>query len=99
MIFRHLVVGPLEGNCYIIGEEISHSGIIIDPGGDPEKILQVVKETGLTIRFFLATHGHFDDLYHSIKHKLFTLPDNTVVYPGHDEPTTIGDEKNYNFYL
>ena len=60
MIFRHLVVGPLEGNCYIIGEEISHYGIIIDPGGEPEKILQVVKETGLTIRFFLATHGHFD---------------------------------------
>jgi hydroxyacylglutathione hydrolase len=38
-----------------------------------------------------------DDLFASIKNKLFTLPSNTIVYTGHGEPTTIGEEKaRYN---
>ena len=60
MIVRGLAVGPVAANCYIIGDEKSNEGAIIDPGGDPEKILHAVKETGLDIRYILATHGHFD---------------------------------------
>ena len=60
MIVRGLAVGPVVANCYIIGDEKSNEGAIIDPGGDPEKILHAVKETGLEIRYILATHGHFD---------------------------------------
>jgi hydroxyacylglutathione hydrolase len=43
--------------------------------------------------------GDYDTLIESIYNKLFTLPDNTVVYPGHGELTTIGHEKNYNPFL
>lgn len=43
--------------------------------------------------------GDYDELITSIKSKLLTLPDNTVVYPGHGPSTTIGDEKRYNPYL
>jgi glyoxylase-like metal-dependent hydrolase (beta-lactamase superfamily II) len=60
MIVKGLVVGPVAANCFVIGDEESGDGAIIDPGGDAGKILDVVKETGLTIRFILATHGHFD---------------------------------------
>lgn len=38
-------------------------------------------------------------LLRSIRQKLFTLPDETTVYPGHMEATTIGDEKKYNPYF
>lgn len=43
--------------------------------------------------------GDFDELITSIKEKIFTLPDDTTVYPGHGPSTTILDEKKYNQYL
>jgi glyoxylase-like metal-dependent hydrolase (beta-lactamase superfamily II) len=40
--------------------------------------------------------GDYDVLERSIREKLYTLPDDTEVYPGHMQPTTIGFEKRYN---
>ena len=40
--------------------------------------------------------GNFDTLIEGICAKLFVLPDDTVVYPGHGAPTTIGTEKKEN---
>ena len=43
--------------------------------------------------------GNYDTLLKSINEKLLTLPDETVVYPGHGEKTTIGREKKLNPFL
>jgi glyoxylase-like metal-dependent hydrolase (beta-lactamase superfamily II) len=43
--------------------------------------------------------GDIRTLIDGIRDKLLTLPDATLVYPGHGNATTIGYEKNYNFYL
>ncbi len=43
--------------------------------------------------------GNYDTLINSIRTKLFVLPDETIVYSGHGEPTTIGEEKKYNPFL
>lgn len=43
--------------------------------------------------------GDFDTLISSIRNKFFTLPDETVVYPGHGPSTTIGEEKKYNPFM
>ncbi|MDE7381018.1 MAG: MBL fold metallo-hydrolase [Muribaculaceae bacterium] len=43
--------------------------------------------------------GNHSALISGIKTKLMPLPDNTIVYPGHGEPTTIGEEKLYNPFL
>ena len=43
--------------------------------------------------------GSFEDLSKSIKTRLYTLPDNTIVYTGHGPITTIGDEKKYNAFV
>ncbi len=200
-----LVVGPLFSNCYILWDEDSNQGVIIDPGDDAETILKVVKNLGIEIKFILATHGHFDhvgavaplkkelkaeflahkddfffiedgenaarrwgieiaqppkpdryiedgekikvgnyeltvihtpghspggvsfhynrmlfggdtlfqgsigrtdfrkgsfeDLANSIKTRLYTLPDDTIVYTGHGPLTTIGDEKRFNAFV
>ncbi len=41
----------------------------------------------------------FQTLIHSIQTQLLTLPDETIVYPGHGEPTTIGEERRHNPFL
>jgi glyoxylase-like metal-dependent hydrolase (beta-lactamase superfamily II) len=40
-----------------------------------------------------------DTLVRSILEKLYTLPEETVVYSGHGIPTTIGHEKRYNPFV
>jgi len=43
--------------------------------------------------------GSFEDLAKSIRTRLYTLPDDTVIYTGHGPVTTIGDEKKYNAFV
>jgi glyoxylase-like metal-dependent hydrolase (beta-lactamase superfamily II) len=62
MIIDKLVVSPLEENCYIVGDEESRTGFIIDPGDEAERILARVKELGLTVAQIVNTHGHVDHI-------------------------------------
>lgn len=43
--------------------------------------------------------GSFSQLIDVIKNKIFTLPDDTIIIPGHGDTTTVGDEKVYNPYI
>lgn len=43
--------------------------------------------------------GDFDTLAQSIREQIYTLPDDTVVYPGHGPDTTVGAEKETNPYV
>ncbi|MDR1562962.1 MAG: MBL fold metallo-hydrolase [Dysgonamonadaceae bacterium] len=43
--------------------------------------------------------GDLEELLHSIKTRLFTLPDDTVIYPGHEETSSIGEEKHGNPFV
>lgn len=49
-------------NCWIAGSEDTQQGVVIDPGGDAERIVEAVEESGLTIRYVLNTHCHFDHM-------------------------------------
>lgn len=60
MIFDTVVVGPLGVNCFILGCEETKEGVIVDPGAEADRILARVGSLGLTIRYVVNTHGHFD---------------------------------------
>ncbi len=62
MLVITLSVGPIGTNCYIVGCEETLEGMVIDPGGHPERILAAVKEMGLTIKYIVNTHAHFDHM-------------------------------------
>ena len=62
MIIEPLAVGSLQTNCYIVGDEASGEGIVIDPGGDADMILEAVRRLNLKIKLVVNTHGHFDHI-------------------------------------
>ena len=43
--------------------------------------------------------GSFDELEASILSKIYTLPDDTVIFPGHGDPTNVGFEKKFNPFV
>lgn len=53
-------VTPLQQNCSIVWCTKTHKGAFIDPGGDIDRLLAAVKETGCKIEKILLTHGHAD---------------------------------------
>ncbi|RIH88134.1 Hydroxyacylglutathione hydrolase GloC [Meiothermus luteus] len=52
-------VGPLQANAYLLVGE-GGRGVIVDPGGEPERILAEVQRVGLSPEAILLTHAHFD---------------------------------------
>jgi len=60
LIIKDLVVGPIMANCFIVGCEETHTAVVIDPGADADKILMVLADLKLTVKYILNTHGHFD---------------------------------------
>lgn len=60
MIIKKLVVGPLQENCYIAADEKTKRAIIIDPGDEPDRILEVIRDNNFEISAVILTHAHFD---------------------------------------
>ena len=53
-------LGLLGTNCYIVRQGDSDHCLVIDPGQEPEPLLQWLEETGYKVDAILLTHGHFD---------------------------------------
>ena len=60
MKVKVLHVGPLFTNCYVLEEEKNHLAAVVDPGGNVDKICDVLKESGAELKYILLTHGHYD---------------------------------------
>jgi hydroxyacylglutathione hydrolase len=60
MILESFPVGPLHCNCTILGDEVTHEAIVIDPGENVPEILSRLQKHGLTLRQIIVTHAHID---------------------------------------
>jgi hydroxyacylglutathione hydrolase len=60
LVVEHLLVGPLQSNCFIVGHEPSGEAVIVDPGGDGDLILEAVRRRPWKVVAVLVTHAHFD---------------------------------------
>ena len=62
MMLEILTVGELQTNCYILGDEETRQGVVIDPGGDFEIIEAHLKKLKLSVKHIILTHGHVDHI-------------------------------------
>lgn len=59
---RLIVSRPFEENTYIVWQEGREDALVIDPGLQPEAILDCLEQEGLTVAAVLNTHGHADHI-------------------------------------
>lgn len=60
MIIQCIAGGLFLTNCYIIGDEETNEGIMVDPGEQTDDILKAVEDSGLRITRIVNTHTHID---------------------------------------
>ena len=60
MIIKTVIAGVYDENCYIAMDEETKEAVIMDPGGNFDKIVDAIEKMGANPKFILLTHGHFD---------------------------------------
>lgn len=103
MIFDTVPVAPLRVNCYLLGDEKEGVCALVDPGGSPKQVLEMLEKSGLRLTMILLTHGHYDHIG-GIPALLEKFP-GTPVYlhpgdltpPGLEEPTIQNKRKKMYF--
>jgi hydroxyacylglutathione hydrolase len=60
---RMFTVGPVQENCFVVREKGSERGVIIDPGEEPQRLIDALAKLGVkTVEAILVTHTHFDHI-------------------------------------
>jgi glyoxylase-like metal-dependent hydrolase (beta-lactamase superfamily II) len=60
MILEYREVGMLMTNCFLLGDEEAGEGVAIDPGDNGAALAEFFTKRGLSLKYILLTHGHFD---------------------------------------
>ena len=62
MRIEWVTVGPFQENSYLLVDDASRRGVLVDPGDEPDRILRMVRAAGVTIDAVWLTHGHLDHI-------------------------------------
>lgn len=88
MIIKKLIIGPLEENCYIVGDEDTKQAIVIDPGDEPDRVIELIRDNSLRVSNIICTHSHFDhigavgDIKKAVGAKILIHRDDIELYDG-----------------
>jgi glyoxylase-like metal-dependent hydrolase (beta-lactamase superfamily II) len=53
-------VTPFQQNCAVLWDDGTKQAVVVDPGGDVDRILAAIKEAGVSVERIWLTHGHLD---------------------------------------
>ena len=76
---------PFEENTYVVWQPPRSDALVIDPGLQPELIVEFLREQGLTVAAILNTHGHADHIAGNAEMKA-AYPDAPLLIGAGDEP-------------
>ena len=60
MKIQGITVGPFQSNTWFVTDGSGGTGVIVDPGDDPKKVLGAIEASGAKVEAILLTHGHID---------------------------------------
>jgi glyoxylase-like metal-dependent hydrolase (beta-lactamase superfamily II) len=60
MMVRQIRVGRMANFVYLLVDERTREALVVDSGWETEPIVQAAEAVGATVKFVVATHGHFD---------------------------------------
>ena len=53
-------VGEFQENCYLVMDDASSHAVLVDPGAEPQRLLQMVNDAGARLQAIWLTHAHLD---------------------------------------
>lgn len=62
MQIKQFVVGDVATNCYLVYDEKTLEGAIVDPGDNADKLLKEIENARIKLKYILLTHAHFDHI-------------------------------------
>ncbi|MCK8815978.1 MBL fold metallo-hydrolase [Natroniella sulfidigena] len=62
MFTKRLSVGNLDVNCYIVADEETKEAVVIDPGAEANRILEIIDDNDFQVKYVINTHGHSDHI-------------------------------------
>jgi glyoxylase-like metal-dependent hydrolase (beta-lactamase superfamily II) len=60
VLVKGVVVSPFQSNCYLVVCPTTREAIVVDPGDEAPRILEMIDAHGVTVKAIVATHGHLD---------------------------------------
>src|SRR6478672_608540 len=91
MQIQTIVSMPFAENSYVLWKQGSSAAVVVDPGLEPEAILEFLEERGLTPVAILNTHGHADHIAGNAAMK-GAFPEAPLVI-GRNEAAMLGDSE------
>ena len=91
---KTFVVGYYQTNCYVINDDSTDKGIVIDPGDGVGAIKEYIALKKLDIVAILLTHGHFDHVL-GVNELKASCPNSKVYYHKEAEKMLLNDKKKY----
>jgi len=83
--------GPLQCNCSVLACSDTQEAAVIDPGGETERIAEIISHYHLKVRAIIHTHAHIDHIYctHDVKRvhggEICLHRDDRFLYDGYDQ--------------
>lgn len=72
MRVKTLPLGVLDANGHLFWDPQSKDAMLVDIGGNPERVTALLEEKGLTLKYIILTHGHADHIAGAVELKKAT---------------------------
>ena len=89
----NIPTGMLQANTYLVCDETSRLGFIVDPGGYSRELKNIIEKNDIQIQYIVLTHGHGDHIG-GVQEHLRDFPDAKVVCSRAEEKMLLDPELN-----